>query len=199
MKQNFHFAAKAETNERKPVKFERMEMMPSNNGTPVSSHATGAAAADGVGTVATPIDLNRVWNTHNHNDHNIPILNEQCSANETTVKHACQLFEICVSNLTMLVEEVEVKLQRKTDSNNNYMMRYDPVRLHHTWYDFVTVQVAFYGGLFIGTIFGAIMLFTMKLISDCVTMSSADSAEHQLRRKRSEYATNELLVILDRQ
>lgn len=168
-----------------------MEMMPSNNGTPVSSHtkAAAAAAGDADGTVATnttPIDLNRVWNTRNHNDHNIPILNEQCNANETTAKHACQLFEICVSNLTMLVEEVEVKLQQKTDNYNNNMMRYDPVRLHHTWFDFVTVQVAFYGGLFIGTIFGAVILFTMKLISDCVLMSGTDSTEHQLRRKRSE-------------
>ncbi|XP_055319933.1 uncharacterized protein LOC129577246 isoform X2 [Sitodiplosis mosellana] len=168
----------SETKDRSPLKFERMQMLSPNNRTAVSSHAVAAAAA---ATNTTPIDLNRVWNTHNHNDHNIPILNERCSANETTAKHACQLFEICVSNLTMLVEEVEVKLQRKSDNN---MLRYDPVRFHHTWYDFVTVQVAFYGGLFIGTIFGAIMLFTMKLISDCVTMSSTDTTEHRVRRKR---------------
>lgn len=177
-KTKLSFAAKTETKDSPTMKFERMQMLATNNSTAVLSHITTTATPN-----TTSIDLTRVWNIRHHNDHNIPILNERCSANETTVKHACQLFEICVSNLTMLVEEVEVKLQRKSD--NIMKMQYDPVHLHHTWYDFVTVQVAFYGGLFIGTIFGAIMLFMLKLISDCVMMSDTET-EHRVQRKRSE-------------
>lgn len=180
MKKKKLFAAQIETKDRAPLKFERMQMLVSNDTTSDASHTPAAATT----TTKTSIDLNRVWNTRIRNDHHIPILNERCGdTNETTVKHACQLFEICISNLTMLIEEVEVKLQRKNDN-----MRYDSVRLHHTWYDFVTVQVAFYGGLFIGTIFGAIMLFTMKLISDCVMMSGTETTEYRYRNKRSEYA-----------
>lgn len=168
-------SAKNGSNHSTPPKFERMSVMPSN----VTTSLLGTAT-----TNSTFLDLNTVWNTHSENDHNIPILNERCMANETTVDHACQLFEICVSNLTRLVEEVEEKLQLKS-GGGNMRIRYDPVRLHHSWYEFVSIQVAFYGGIMLGTLFGAIMLFTCKLISDCVTMSGTDS-DQRTRRKRSE-------------
>lgn len=126
-------------------------------------------------------DLNSVWNTHNENDHNIPILSERCSANETTANHACHLFEMCVSNLSMLVKEVEAKLRLKS---GNTRTRYDSMYVHHSWYEFVTVQVAFYGGLLLGVMFGAIMLFTLKLISDCV-MTPATASDRTSARKRS--------------
>lgn len=165
---------------KKPLKFERLQILPTNNTQLFPSNENN-----------TIVDLKQVWNTYNENDHNIPILNERCNANETTVVHACQLFEICISNFTMLVEEVEAKLLLKrsssdVDANNNINlnMRYDSMHLHHTWYDFVTVQVAFYGGLFIGTLFGAIILFTIKLISDCVMMPPRDNV-HRSGRKRS--------------
>lgn len=163
-----------------PSKNERMQMLPLNHTATIlttTPHQTDIKAND------TFIDdLTNVWHTYDQNNHNIPILSEMCRANETTVKHACHLFEICVSNLTMLVEEVEAKLLLK---NTNMRMKYDPGGLHHSWHEFVTVQVAFYGGLFLGTMFGAIMLFTMKLISDCLTPSSQmDGSEHRMRRKR---------------
>lgn len=134
----------------------------------------------------TSVDLDKVWNTNNKNDHNIPILDERCQANETSVAQACHLFETCILNLTMLVDEVEAKLLLK---NGNAKVKYDSVRLHHTWFDLVTVQVAFYGGLFMGAMLGAVLLFILKLISDCVEVSRSGSAR-ELRRKRSEWLSD---------
>lgn len=169
---NVAFLAKKDTKDSTPPKFERILMLPSNITTshPISTSINNTFA-----------DLNSVWHTHNENDHNIPILSEQCSANETTAKLACHLFEMCVSNLTMLVEEVEAKLLLKS---GNTRSRYDSMHLHHSWYEFVTVQVAFYGGLLLGIMFGAIMLFTLKLISDCVTTPATDG-ERTSAKKRS--------------
>lgn len=163
---NHHFQAKKRTNESAPTKLERMQALPVND--------------DATPSASSSVDLNSVWNTHNHNDHNIPILNERCSANETTARHACHLFEVCVSNFTRLVEEVEQKLLLKS---GHIKANYDPVRLHHSWHEFVTIQVAFYGGLFLGTLFGAIMLFTMKMISDCVTTSDDERPTRRTRSK----------------
>lgn len=166
--------AKNGINESIPKQFERMTMMPSNVTAPLLGNVT---------TNDTVIDLNNVWKIPSENEHNIPILNERCNANETMIEHACQLFEICVSNLTRLVDEVEEKLRPKSGRDET-RFRYDPVQMHHSWYEFVSIQVAFYGGLMLGTLFGAVMLFTCKLISDCVTMSGAD--DQRVRRKQSE-------------
>lgn len=154
-----------------------MQMLPLNNTTP---HSTRTRIN---GTLID--DLTSVWHTYDQNDHNIPILNERCRANETTVGHACHLFEICVSNLTMLVEEVEAKLL--LNSAANMKEKYELGNLHHTWNEFVTVKVAFYGGLLLGTMVGAIILFTMKLISDCLIPSTQLKSQQAMRRKRSTY------------
>lgn len=136
---------------------------------------------------STPVDLNTVWNIHNENDHNIPILSERCNANETSIEQACQLFEICITNFTMLIEEVEAKLLLKSDSSSSSSnsIGYDTMHLQHSWYEFVSIQVAFYGGLLLGTLFGAIILFILKLISDCVMWSSTEDSSRRKRRKRS--------------
>lgn len=158
-----------------PIKFERLKL--SNASKPFEAHEWEND---------TSVNLDKVWNTHNKNDHNIPILDERCQANETTAMQACRLFETCISNLTMLVDEVEAKLLLKS---GNTKVRYDTVRLHHTWYDLVTVQVAFYGGLFMGTMLGAVLLFVLKLISDCAEMFRSESGR-ELRRKRSKLLSN---------
>lgn len=128
-------------------------------------------------------DLTSVWHTYDQHSYNIPILNENCHANETTVENACRLFEICVANFTMLVDEVETKFLH---NRANTKLQHDSDRMHHSWHDFVTVQVAFYGGLFLGTMFGAIILFTLKLISDCCTSPQMKN-EQRMRRKRRKY------------
>lgn len=158
------------------VKFERMQMLPSTN----STHDSTVPAIN----TTTPMNLNSIWRIRNQNNRNIPILNEECSVNTTSAENACHLFEVCISNLTMLIEEVEAKLQHKSENMN---VNYTSVRLSHTWYEFITVQVAFFGGLFIGTIFGTIMLFTLKLISDCVMISDTAENEHRMRRRRRMY------------
>lgn len=138
------------------------------------------------------VDIDNVWREHNDTDHNVPILIERCRINETTIVHACHLFDVCVSNLTMLIKEVEAKLILKKNAADAEHRRfaYNPLQLQHSWYEFVSVQVAFYGGLLLGTIFGAVMLFTLKLISDCVTTPNMENGAHQLTRKRSKQLAN---------
>lgn len=170
-------------------KFERIQMMPTND---TSNNTTAlpppSSPSDASTNSSTAIDLNSVWNIHNENDHNIPILNERCNANETSVEQACQFFEICIANFTMLIEEVEAKLLLKSESSSstnsmgNIQYGYDAM---HSWYEFVSVQVAFYGGLLLGTLLGAIILFVLKLISDCVMWSSTEDSTRRTRRKRS--------------
>lgn len=162
-------------------KFQRMSMIPQNETAPALGSSTTTTTTP-LTTIDTSIDLSRVWKVHNEHDHNIPILNEYCHSDNTTIDQACQLFQICVSNLTQLVEETEAKLQQK--NADNIQIPYDPVKFHQTWYEFVTIQVAFYGGLLLGTLFGAIILFILKLISDCVTMSNTET-NRRTRRKRS--------------
>lgn len=164
-------------------------MMPTNN-TNNSTIATTSPLpphTEAPTNGSAPIDLNSVWNIHNENDHNIPILNERCNANETRIEQACQLFEICIANFTMLIEEVEAKLLLKSGSNGmgNMQYGYDAMHLQHSWYEFVSIQVAFYGGLLLGTLLGAIILFILKLISDCVMWSSTEDNSRRTRRKRS--------------
>lgn len=159
--------------------------------TPSSSSSSPSSSTDAPTHSSAPIDLSSVWHMHNEHDHNIPILNERCNANETSVEQACQFFEICIANFTMLIEEVEAKLLLKsgTGSRPNGMghMQYgcDTMHLQHSWYEFVSVQVAFYGGLLLGTLLGAVILFVLKLISDCVMWSSTEDSTRRTRRKRS--------------
>ncbi|XP_031637402.1 uncharacterized protein LOC116349897 [Contarinia nasturtii] len=164
-----------------PLKFERMQMLPMSNNVTNDSIIPEK-------TTPPPVNLNSVWKIRNHSNHNLPILNEKCNTNETTVVHACRLFEICVSNLTMLIEEVEVKLHH---ADEHMKENGASVKLNPAWYDFVTVQVAFYGGLFTGTIFGTIMLFTLKLISDCVMVSDTDNGSRRRTRNRQTNHTSE--------
>lgn len=146
-------------------------MLTSNDTTPISKQTPNT----------TFMDLNQVWKIRNQNHYNISILNEQCNANVTTVEHACYLFEVCTSNLTILLQESQMKFH---DRNEKMNVRYGSARLRK-WDEFITVGMAFYGGLFIGTICGTIMLFILKLISDCV-MTSSTADERKMRRKRSE-------------
>lgn len=88
----------------------------------------------------------------------------------------------------MLIEEVEAKLLLKSTggSGSNMQAGYDTMHLQHSWYEFITIQVAFYGGLLLGTLFGAIILFALKLIADCVLWSSIEDSGRRTRRNRSE-------------
>lgn len=187
-------------------KFERILMMPTNNVNnttiatpssppPLPPPTTLPPPSIDTPTIAsTPVDLNSVWNIHNENDHNIPILNERCNANETSIEQACQFFEICIANFTMLIEEVEAKLLLKSGSGSDISSNsmgnmqyggYNTMPFQHSWYEFVSIQVAFYGGLLLGTLLGAIILFILKLISDCVMWSSTEDSSRRIRRKRS--------------
>lgn len=164
--------------------------MPSNKTSSTNSSVSAASSppVDVPINRSTSIDLNRVWNVHNEHDHNIPILSERCNANGTGIERACQLFEICIANFTMLIDEVETKLLLQSGAGGGGCrsdIGYDAAHLQHTWYEFVSIQVAFYGGLLLGTLFGAILLFVLKLISDCVLWSSTEDSGRRTRRKRS--------------
>lgn len=148
--------------------FERMQALPNpmENGRPMEMSTINATE--------TPSDLNSVWKIKKYSA-NAPILDEKCQENEVNT-NACNLFEMCASNLTFLIMAIDQKIQTKNrnpndmNTNNNHLLN-----SHHTWAELITVQVAFYGGLFLGAMLGAIALFTMKLITDCVRMSKCGS------------------------
>lgn len=151
-------------------KFERMQMLPTikmhNNDSPrlTSFHHNQNN------------DLSNVWHTENKR---IPILNQQCNANLTIVQ-ACRLFEMCVGNFTMLLTEVDEKLLlTKKSSIDMSDAHISLISLNRNWSEFVTINVAFYGGLFLGAMFGAIILFMMKITFDYITTPKSNSNSTQ--------------------
>lgn len=151
--------------------FERMQALsnPMENGRSTNISTINATQ--------TPIDLNSVWKIRKYST-NAPILDEECQENETNT-NACHLFKMCASNLTFLIIAIDQKIKSKHQNPNDMNTNYNLLNSHHTWSEFITVQVAFYGGLFLGAMVGAIALFAMKLISDCVRMSKCGCASNK--------------------
>lgn len=130
-----------------PVRmFERMEMMPTSSSKP-------AKANQMLVTTEIPAinDLTKVWKMK----HNVKILNEICPLNDTD--RACDLFEACVSNLTVILKEIEHKLLRPKHAE--YEMT-----PHKAWMQFVTVNIAFYAGLILGAVFGGCFIYISNVI-----------------------------------
>lgn len=152
------------------LKFERIQAFPMNAKENIpANHFNG-----------TTIDLGTVWKTKKFFN-NVPVLYEKCNEHEVN-SSACRLFEMCARNLTTLLMEVDEKLTPKHPQTKT---NYNLLNLHRTWSEFISVQVAFYGGLFLGAMLGAIVLFTLKLISDCVSMSGCQmTTELKDRRRR---------------
>lgn len=142
--------------------FERMQALtnPMENGRPTEMT---------INATETPIDLNSVWKIKKYSA-NAPILDEECQEKEANT-NACHLFKMCASNLTFLIMAIDQKIKSKNRNPNDMNTNCNLLNSHHTWSEFMTVQMAFYGGLFLGAMLGAIALFTLKLISDCVRMS----------------------------
>lgn len=153
-----------------------MQMLPSTkpqNDSPQSMHVSQAN------------DLNDVWHTHNQR---IPILNEQCTSSATQMD-ACHLFDMCVGNFSLLLKEVDKKLLLTKNFNDNVSHRshINLINFHRNWSEFVTVNVAFYGGLFLGAVFGAIILFMMKITFDYITAPKMGPATRPDRSGKSEF------------
>lgn len=159
-------SAKKPTNISPPVPsplFERMLALPN----PMENGRTTEMST--INATNKPIDLNSVWKIKKYRT-NAPILDEKCQENEINT-NACHLFQMCASNLTLLIMAIDEKVKSKNRIPNDMNTNYNLLNSHHIWSELITVQVAFYGGLFLGAMLGAIALFAMKLISDCVRMS----------------------------
>lgn len=143
-----------------PQKFERMQLSPVTG-----ENKSKILSNESIHDMHEPntLNINNYYNNHSYNK--IPVLNKKCMENETNL-HACHLFETCSKSLSLLLEEVDHKLLLK---HNNMNTNCNLMNLHN-WSEFVTIQMAFYGGLFLGAMIGAIILFMMKLIYDCIVM-----------------------------
>lgn len=143
-----------------------MPTKPSNLGKTTETPITNAS------TVVN--DLTKIWKMKK----NVKILNEICPLNDTD--RACDLFEACVSNLTMILKEIEYKLLRKT--HDEYEMT-----PHQTWMHFVTVNIAFYAGLLLGAFFGGCFVYLLiVIVTKCFVkkkISDEEVRRNQIRNR----------------
>lgn len=138
--------------------FERMQMLPA----PGSADTTHSNQRQNV---------TAVWRNTNYSR---PILNQVCPLNDTD--KACDLFETCALEFSMLLKETEEKLSQKRP------MRYDTENNSQAWLHSITVNVAFYGGLCLGSIFGGSCIFICGSVCAKGCKSQKD-VEREHRRK----------------
>lgn len=115
-------------------------------------------------------DLNLIWNI-------VPMINQICPVNNTN--RACALLEMCTTNFTALFRDVEKKFAHKNEVNVE-------VSLHHTWMQFVTINIAFYAGLGIGTIFGGLIVYLIAIIVQKCFVQHKNGEERMVRSNRIE-------------
>lgn len=145
--------------------FERMQMLPSQE-----SRSNSAAKQQ-----TKRLNITSVWRTTNAT---IPILNEICPLSDND--KACDLFETCVLNLSMLLKEVEEKLSGKRP------VRYES-EIPHSWFHSISVQIGFYAGLFVGSIFGGSCIFICGTIcaNGCRSRKEIDRDNRRRSRPRT--------------
>lgn len=140
--------------------FERMQMLPA------LEHQTV------MGGQAKRQNVTTVWRNTNYSR---PILNQACPLNDT--EKACDLFETCALEFSMLLKETEERLAHKRPMN------YDMESTQY-WLHSITVNIAFYGGLCVGSIFGGSCIFICSTICMKGCKSSKDVDRENRRRYR---------------
>lgn len=139
--------------------FERMQMLPS-----LESESTALG-----GQETKRLNLTTGWRTINYS---VPILNQVCPLNDTD--KACDFFETCVLNFSMLLKEVEQKLLLKRPIN------YESER-NRSWIHTATVNGAFYAGILVGSVFGGSCIFLVGTICS-KGFCSRKTADRESRR-----------------
>lgn len=140
--------------------FERMIALPT---TPAGSTKKPDVTLD-----AKPFELTKVWKTDR---------NETCPVNDT--KRVCAMYNQCMAN--QLSKQVgQTPTQEKE-------IEFD-LQSRHSWMQFVNLNIAFYAGLGIGTVFGMLIVCLMSVIvSKYFTPSKNlvnESGERRNRRTR---------------
>lgn len=112
-------------------------------------------------------ELTKVWKINR---------NETCPLNDT--KHVCAMYNQCMAAL--LTHRVDGKPTQKKEIEFDITSR-------HSWMQFVNLNIAFYAGLAIGTVFGMLIVCLMSVIvSKYFTPSkhSASESGDRLNRNR---------------
>lgn len=143
--------------------FERMQMLPSLDD-------SASAASNGRRIPSKPRNVTSIWRNTNYSR---PILNEICPLNDTD--KACDLFETCSLEYSMLLKETEDKLSGKRP------MHYD-MESSQSFMHAITINIAFYAGLCLGSIFGGSCIFICSTL--CVRgCTSRKDMEREHRRR----------------
>lgn len=143
--------------------FERMQMLPS-----LEEHSATSAS----NSQARRLNVTTIWRNTNYSR---PILNEICPLNDTD--KACDLFETCALEYSMLLKESEEKLSHKRPIN--YEMEQN-----QNWLHSITINIAFYAGLCLGSIFGGSCIFICGTICSKGCKSRKDLDRESRRRYR---------------
>lgn len=157
--------------------FERMQMLPSLDG-----HSSAASPSN---SQARQLKLTTVWRNTNYSR---PILNEVCPLNDTD--KACDLFETCALEYSMLLNESEEKLSHKRPIN--YEMEEN-----QNWLHSITINIAFYAGLCLGTIFGGSCIFICGTVCSKGCKSRKDLDRENRRRYRGRPVRNGSGLFMD--
>lgn len=123
-----------------------------------------------------PPELTKIWKIHQ---------NETCATNNTM--YLCAMYKHCMANLSQCTG------QRPTvaESENGF-----DITSRHSWMRFAKVNLAFYAGLGIGTIFGMLIVCMMSVIvSKYFTPSKNHIHDDSDRRNRSRRKSFSLIRI----
>lgn len=136
--------------------FERMMVLPST--TTVATTKTPKPTTD-----VRSNELTKVWKINR---------NETCPLNDT--KQVCVLYNQCMAKQLSLSGDEEPTQQNEVDMKMS----------QHSWMQFVKVNIAFYAGLAIGTVFGMLIVCLMSVVVSKYFTPSKNSANQSGERAR---------------